>query len=145
MKNSSDFVKRIQETIFDEHNRMISFDIVSLFTRVPVEAIDIISSQDNTLDERTLPHKTICQLTKVCILFQFKEGTVIGSPLSPVIANLCIEAFEERALLPCNLQPKMRVRYMDDKLVIWPHRNGALVEFHHHLNRQNSVIPFTME
>jgi len=94
VKNSSDFARRVLESMFEEEDRMFSFDIVSLFTKVPVdEAIDIISSrlaQDNTLDERTtMPPGTICQLTKLCLsstYFQFKdsfyeqlEGAAIGS------------------------------------------------------------------
>ena len=138
---------------------MFSFDIVSLFTKVPVdEAIDIISSrlaQDNTLDERTtMPPGTICQLTKlpqlnilsVQRLFLQLEGAAMGSPLSPVIANVYMEALEERALHSFQLQPKKCGSDMSlTQFFIWPHGREALSDFNTHLNQQTPSIQFTME
>ena len=49
----------------------------------------------------------------------------MGSPLSPIVANLFMEAFEEKAVL----QPRMWVRYVDDTLVLWPHEEDELTQF----------------
>lgn len=69
----------------------------------------------------------------------------MGSPLSPVVANLFMEHLEERALNTTALRPKMWIRYVDDTFVIWPHGNAELKEFHRHLNHQNTSIQFTIE
>ena len=66
----------------------------------------------------------------------------MGSPLSPIVANLFMEAIEERTLESAALQPRMRVRYMDDKFVLWPHEEDELEQ---HLNSQHPSIQFTME
>ena len=139
---------------------MISFDVVSLFTKVPVnEAINIVAghlSEDPTLEERTImSSQTICRLTSLCLrstYFQFKdsffeqlEGAAMGSPLSPVIANIYMEAFEERALQSARLAPKLWTRYVDDTFVVWPHGDEELEQFHDHLNGQNQSIQFTRE
>ena len=54
----------------------------------------------------------------------------MGSPLSPIVANLFMEAFEDRALKSAVLQPRMWVRYVDDTFVLWPHKEDELDTFH---------------
>ena len=73
------------------------------------------------------------------------EGAVMGSPLSPVVANLYMEMFEEKALRSAILQPKMWVRYIDDTFMIWPHGTEELNRFHDHLNDQHPAIQFSRE
>jgi hypothetical protein len=160
VKDSAEFAKRMRETMFDEDDKLVSFDVVSLFTKVPItEAIDVIATRlhrNETLGERTtLPPETICQLMKLCLTstyFQFKdsfyaqiEGAAMGSPLSPIVANLFTETQEEKSLATTSLQPEMWLRYVDDTFVIWPHGQQALDEFHTYLNSQNKDIQFTME
>ena len=62
-----------------------------------------------TLDERTaISISEVCALMALCLdstyfafdgmFYQHVEGAAMGSPLSLVIANLFMEAFEKRAL-----------------------------------------------
>ena len=69
----------------------------------------------------------------------------MGSPLSPVIANIYMEAFEEEALDKASKRPSMWIRYVDDTFVIWPHGRKELQTFHNHLNNLRDSIKFTME
>ena len=64
----------------------------------------------------------------------------MGSPLSPILANLFMEEFEQ-ALTTFGLTPKLWLRYVDDTFVLWPHSVHDLDEFH----KQNSSIHFTIE
>ena len=147
-------MKQIKECELDEDDRMVSFDVVSLFTRVSVnEAIEVVSSrlaEDNSLEERTtLSPESICQLARLCLqstYFQFRgsfyeqlEGAAMGSPLSLVIANLYMERFEERALDTAILRPKTWVRYVDDTFVIWLHGPAELKKFQEHFNSQRPI------
>jgi hypothetical protein len=160
IKNSTDFAKKIHDTELNENDKLVSFDVVSLFTRVPVtEAIEVISRrllEDETLDERTvLPPGDICSLTNMCIkstYFQFGEsfyeqldGAAMGSPLSPIVANIYMEELETMALNSTIQRPRMWRRYVDDTFVIWPYDDTALRDFHQHLNKQNPAIQFTIE
>ena len=92
---------------------MVSFDVVSLFTKVPVdEALEVITTllcKDDTLEEHTtISMSDICHLTKLCMksiyfqcqdeFFEQVKGAAVGSLLSPVVANLCMESFEQSAL-----------------------------------------------
>ena len=160
VKNSSHFAQRIRETTLNTDDIMVSFDVVSLFTKVPVEeALNAISSrlqEDETLEERTsLSSGEVCKLTSLCLkstYFQFKdsfyeqlEGVAMGSPLSLIVANLLMETFEDQALRSAALAPKMWLRYVDDTFVVWEHGQEALKEFHSHVNDQHTSIQFTIE
>lgn len=57
-----------------------------------------------------------------------------------MVANLYMEALEERAMSSSTLSPKLWLRYVDDTFVIWPHGQSSLEEFHAHQS-----IQFTKE
>ena len=99
VRNSADFVYQIHQVSLEETDVMASFDVISLFTRVPVdEALLVISKrlqQDDTLKDRTsIPTPNLCVLVELCLkstYFQFGksyyeqvEGAAVGSPLSPI-------------------------------------------------------------
>jgi retron-type reverse transcriptase len=78
---------------------------------------------------------------------QFYEqiyGVAIGSPLSPVTANLNMEDFEEKTLDLAPHKPHCWFCYMDDTF-IWPHGPKKLKDFLNHLNNIHQCIQFTME
>ena len=160
VKNSADFVNQIHQVSLEGTDVLASFDVVSLFTRIPVdEALLVLShrlQQDDTLKERiNIPIPDLCTLVELCLksmYFQFGksfyeqvEGAAMGSPLSPVLANIFMEDFQTRALETSPMKPKMWRRYVDDVLVVWPHGDEQLEEFHLHLNGQNPSIQFTLE
>lgn len=160
IKNSSDFCRRIHEMELETDDRMVSFDIVSLYTNVPIDdALEVISSmlhEDDTLEDRTaISAANICLLTELCLrstYFQFQnqfyeqvDGAAMGSPLSPIVVNLYMENFEQRALETYSLTPKVWIRYVDDTFVVWPHGEEALNGFQTHLNGQHPSIQFTRE
>ena len=69
----------------------------------------------------------------------------MGSPLSPIVANLFMENFEKKAIDSYPLKPKMWKRYVDDTNVLWPYGEQELNKFFEHLNSQSVDIKFTME
>ena len=92
---------------------MLSFDVVSLFTAIPVDrACDYISKKllnDNTLSSSTsLDSNEIISLLHFVLsnnyfiyddkIYEQIHGCAMGSPVSPVVANLCMEAIEELAI-----------------------------------------------
>ncbi|XP_038064046.1 uncharacterized protein LOC119734578 [Patiria miniata] len=69
----------------------------------------------------------------------------MGSPLSPVLADIFMEEFESSSLLTADLRPSLWLRYVDDTFVVWPHGPDTLQDFLQYLNKQHTSISFTME
>ncbi|XP_059066412.1 uncharacterized protein LOC131857721 [Cryptomeria japonica] len=147
IKDSNQFVQFIKDTNLDPQDTLVSFDVVSLFTKVPIlDSIEIVKLKVN---------EEIASLVELClrstffafqgIIYEQVDGVAMGSPLSPVIANIFMEHFEEVALHSFPLKPKWWKRYMDDTKVCWPHGLDMLEEFHTHLNNIFPSITFTKE
>ena len=137
---------------------MISFDVVSLFTAIPVdracERIWNKLKQDNTLGQRSkLSIDDIIKLLRFTLsnsYFTFNNetykqihGCAMGSPVSPIVANLCMEEIEELALYQTDTPPKKWFRFMDDVFSII--KKHAITNFHSLLNSIDPHINFTTE
>ena len=146
----------------------MSFDIVSLFTKVPVDlALQIARvrlENDDTLDTRTgLSVASIMSLLSLCLnatYFSFRDvlykqvfGTAMGSPVSVAVANLVMEDIESRALSSFPSPPVFWKRYVDDvccavgsdKVVpLLEHVNGIhpSIQFTHEVEDTNNCLPF---
>ena len=89
---------------------MVSLDVVSLFTKVPTdETLAVVRDKlaaDPLLEERTsIPTDNLKEMLTFCVettyfgmgsdIYRQEEGLTMGSPLSPVLANIYMEYFEE--------------------------------------------------
>ena len=68
----------------------------------------------------------------------------MGTPLSPVLANIYMEYFEEMALGSTSLKPSMWLRYVDDTFILWPHQEDVQILLDH-VNSIRPSIQFTIE
>ena len=69
----------------------------------------------------------------------------MGSPLSPVVANIYMDFFEKEALQSFSLQPKWWIQFVDDTNINWSHGKENINKFLDHLNSRSDHIKFTME
>ena len=151
VKNSSHFIELLKDLRTSENDIPVSFHVVSLFKKVPVNDSVLILRE---LIQKGLPNY-VPDLAELCLknsylrydgeIYSQIEGAAMGSPLSPVIANLFMEKFEADALSSSEYQPVCWLRYVDDTFVIWPHGKEALEYFHEHLNNIHDNIKFTKE
>ena len=155
VKNSQHFAEFIRGQTLDADQMLVSFDVVSLFTKIPVDlAIKVARNRlrydDSNLWQRTsLPLEDITDLLSFCLnttqfVFEgtyYKQvfGTAMGSPGSAVIANLVMEGIEHRALTTAPVSPSFWKRFVDD--VISAVSQDEIVVLLQHLN---SIEPSTV-
>ena len=159
VKDSGDFVEKIRNMQLSENDILVSFDVKSLFTQVPIEeALEVIGrkleNHDDSL-QTPLPLDSIKDLLRMCLtstyfmwneeFYEQEDGAAMGNPLSPVVANIYMEHFEEMALDTATKRPSTWLRYVDDTFVVWTGDRTELEEFLVHLNSLRNSIQFTME
>ena len=67
----------------------------------------------------------------------------MGSPVSPIVANIYMEASEDRAINTALHPPKIWKRYVDDSFVI--QQESQKEQFFQHINQVDTSIKYTME
>lgn len=158
VKNSAEFASFIAGQTLGQDVLLVSFDVVSLFTKVPVNLATKVAherlSRDPLLAERTaLSPGQVVGLLQFCLnatylsyrgeMFQQVYGTAMGSPVSVTVANLVMEDVEQRALTSSDYQPPFWKRYVDDTITALP--QDQIQGFHDHLNSIEPTIQFTIE
>ena len=161
-KNSGQLAKDLANVTVEQDEVLISHDVVSLFTKTPVNAtLTIVRKRleaDKTLKKRTkLTVDDIMELlsfvTKATyfqfngILYKQVEGFAIGDPLSAVMSNLFMEDLEQKAIptAPPECGLSLWKRYVDD--ILEKIKRGSLHQLTGHLNQQDETgnIKFTDE
>jgi hypothetical protein len=159
VSNSIDFCNRIRRISITAEFVMISFDVVSLFPSVPPAfAIETIGDLFRTIST-PLVDTTLFSITQTLDLLKFvlnatafvfdgtfyKQvcGVPMGSPISPVVAEIVMERVESHALNSLTIQPTFYSRFVDDSfsIVHKDHVDGTLSAF----NLVHPNIKFTCE
>ena len=154
VKNNVDFINKLTSLNLNFDFNMVSFDVVSLFTKVPVD--DLLEYLEEELERHDIPLsvENLISLIRLCIkdskfcfngeFFVQKFGMAMRNPLSPVLSNIYMEFFETKLLPRILPQKVIWFRYVDDIFCIWPvHEN--LQEFLNNLNNLVPSIKFTVE
>ena len=135
---------------------MVSFDVVSLFTNVPLNevidlACDYVYGNDDEKPEYERKHfrKLLLYATSGEFLYRdrlFKQvdGVAMGSPLGPTLANLFMAHLEERWVEQA-CSPVTYFRYVDDIFCIFDNDKAHHNDFLEFLNSQHPNLSFTCE
>jgi hypothetical protein len=111
VKNSFRFIQILESLRLQPDDLMVGFDVVSLFTKVPIT--DTLKLFSHHFEDDVLAlFKHVLTSTYFCFEGQFYEqagGVTMGSPLSLVIANFFMENFEKKAIERATHKPPSSV------------------------------------
>ena len=135
LKDTWHFLDVISNTPIPDNALLITCDVESLYTNIPIqEGIDIIKQ---ALDSRPRPHTTptmdVIRLLEIQARnndFAFNHqyyhqihGTAMGKRWAPSLADLYMANWEKKLELECNsrgiLFPDLWKRFLDDIFTIW--------------------------
>jgi len=156
VKNSFELYKSLSNKTINDTDVLISLDVISLFTNIPQDlAIESILNRWSLIRKNTnIPMEDFILAIKFVlsstyftfnkIIYRQTFGTPMGSPLSPVIADIVLQDLEEKALNNINLNLSFYHRYVDDIILAAPfnHSTNILNIFNSFHNRLQFTIEF---
>ena len=155
VQNTKEFVEKIKGLKVPEGYQMVSFDVVSLFTNVPLDkTIEIILRK--VYDEKKIVTKIkreeLKRLLILCtkgVAFSFNgdlyiqvEGVMMGSPLGALFANIFMAELENK-IVPRLQDLSSWNRYVDDTFAFV--KQGKEKAIQEELNKYHPSIKFTYE
>ena len=156
--DAADKIRAIPNHLYDEGYQLVSFDVKSLFTNVPLnKTIEVILDRvynkkliETNLKKRTLKKLILDTCSKTAflcnnVIYEQKDGVSMGASLGPVLANIIMTELERAVVdkLIANGTIKFYARYVDDTLLlVKPEKvDEILSEF----NKFHRYLEFTVD
>ena len=129
-QSTDDFLEKLRDENIDATQcRLVTYDVESLFTNVPLKEVIklacdyVYSSNDKPSYGKEHFQKLLEYATASLFLYKDKvckqmDGVAMGSPLAPTLANLFM-AHHEKDWMNESFSPKMYYRYVDDIFCIF--------------------------
>ena len=162
VSSSATFVEEIQQMKPSPTDIIVSFDIRSLYTNVPLmEVINDITDTvfadsktcsifDNNVKVTKVVFKNMLKLCSESIflynncVYRQCDGVAMGSPLAPLLANWFVAKVENKILQYPKHKPLMYKRYVDDIFAVFGSAEDR-DNFYALLNSAHPNLMFTME
>ena len=156
--HSYDFTDRLRK-LRNHKGKMISLDVNALFTNVALDFVldKLVEKEREGIFKPRVPINILTDLIRLCVsstVFQFngvgyrqKFGVAMGSPLSPILANFCMEFLESDFISRCpvNIKPHFWVRYVDDIFILYHGNDDYFTRFLEYVNGLLPSITFSVE
>ena len=141
-----------------EEENVVSFGVSAFFTSISVpDVLQLINSKISTytnfINVCNIPTEIFIKLLEFtitnCIIcfnrkfYKLLQGGAMGSPVSPIIANIYLEYFETLAIPTSIALIKWWIRYVDD--VHSATRKDKVNKLQEHLSSMDAHIKLTIE
>lgn len=160
-KNCTEFINKLKNVQIKPNYRIASFDIVDLYTNIPVhDTIAILKSNLGEANIRSTDEiNEIITLLEVVLnqnYFIFdgkyyiqKKGLAMGSPLSGLLADIYLNHYENTHIFSSANKWHNKIvsytRYVDDTFIIFDGTIRQINNLKNYLNNINGNIQFTLE
>ena len=156
--NSKSFSTFIRQQTIEPDEIMISFDVTSLYTTIPIDQalliIEDLLQHDNKLTDRApLTPNQILDLLSIILgttyfkfndqFYQQTDGAAMGSPTSAIVSEIYMQALEMTAITTADHPSKIWERHADDVFSVI--QRNYLQELLHHINSLHPQTQFTKE
>ena len=132
VKNSFDLINKIKGKKVPYDYKILSLDVNSLYTNVPLELV--ISSLDKRYhllhNKCKMPYDEIIETIKLLynntyctfnhVIYKQLEGTPMGSAISSLLADIVMEDLEIECINKLDYAPLFYYRYVDDVILAIP-------------------------
>ena len=156
VKNTKAFIQEFKNMLPPDDCKLISFDVTSLFTNVPLDhTISIILKRiyDQREPETKISRKEMKDLLLLCHknvhfsydnkLYSQKDGVAMGSPLGPVIVGIFMVDLEGNVIPKLSTHMTKWKRYVDDTVTCI--KSSSINYVQSVLNSFHKSITFTFE
>jgi len=155
INNSQDLINKLNGINIPDDHALVSFDVISMFTNIPIDLVLDILDEKWSLFEKNSNIPKIEFLNAIKFILQstffnfnnkfYKQtfGTPMGSPLSPIVADLTLQELENNILEKLTIKPIFYYRFVDDIALAAPY--SALDDLLHTFNLFHPRLRFTME
>lgn len=156
LKNTLDLVHQLKQIELASHDILVSFDVISMFTSIPIDLLlQIIKKREQQIAKIfkinwNLFSKMFLFVLKECAVFSYndkhykqRDSLAMGSPLSPILAKILMTEIMSNLFEKMTYRPKLVALYVDDSLWIMDKFMPEIVLSF--LNEFHPKIRFTME
>lgn len=155
IKNSKELIEKLKNVDINKNTILVTIDVKDMYTNISIRrVIELIKS--NRMKEYQYKGQLIKNI-EVCMeqnYFRFNNkyyiqtrGLPMGSSLSPIMAEIYMNNFEEQVIQKSEYKNKIKkwIRYVDDVLIIWEGDMAEIKEFIEELNKIEEGIQFKEE
>lgn len=154
--NPPDFIKMLKDVEVTDDDIMISCDVISMFTNIPIDhVLKLVEKRSDVLLSRfhigfELFSEIFNFLLRECAVFtcngrffKQRDSLAMGSPLSPILAKILMNDVMSYTLPKMIFEPKIVALYVDDSF--WLLKRKQVNLLHAVLNTYHPRIKFTVE